>query len=186
MNERIEGAPYAPAQRRRLLESLDLTRTWMFGREAPPAGVQGDVCDVFVGGTPVFASGGNLSFDYGGGGQVSTTADLARFLAALRAGRPFRHPETTAAMWRFIAPEGLAPPRTGVALGPQRWISRFSGAAMEGHAGAWGAHLWLDPRTGAIVAGAVGQRDDSGFAFRLLDDVAACMGRASAADEIRS
>jgi CubicO group peptidase (beta-lactamase class C family) len=42
---------------------------------------------------------------------------------------------------------------------------------MIGHAGAWGAHLWRDPRTGATVAGTVNQRDSGHWAFEILDEV---------------
>jgi CubicO group peptidase (beta-lactamase class C family) len=74
-------------------------------------------------------------------------------------------------MTAWIAPPGLSPPRVALGLGLQQWASPVSGAAMIGHAGAWGAHLWRDPRTGATVAGTVNQRDSGHWAFEILDEV---------------
>jgi D-alanyl-D-alanine carboxypeptidase len=181
--ERLGEESYAQAQRRRLIEPLGLAHTWMVDREPAPSASLRRPAEVWMNGVPVIASGANLGFDFGGGGQVSTASDLCRLLEGLRQGSVFERPQTAADMVGWIAPRGLAPPRVAMGLGMQRWASRFSGAPMTGHAGAWGAHLWFDPRTGASVAGTVNQRDDSGWAFRLLDDVHTALGAAAMHDE---
>jgi D-alanyl-D-alanine carboxypeptidase len=76
--ERLGGESYEAAQRRRLITPLGLTHTWMSDREPRPAAWDGPECDVWINGIPILASGANLSFDWGGGGQVSNAEDLCR------------------------------------------------------------------------------------------------------------
>jgi D-alanyl-D-alanine carboxypeptidase len=167
--ERLSGRPYAAVQRDRILAPLGLDRTWMNIDEAPRG--PRPACDVWMNGVSAMAWGANLSFDWGGGGQVSTVGDLCRFLDGLLSGALFSRPGTLAAMTDWVTPPGLAPPRTALGLGLQAWASPASGAVMIGHAGAWGARLWRDPRTGATVAGTVNQRDPGAWAFEVLDEV---------------
>ena len=169
--ERASRLPYAELQRRRIFEPLGMTGSWMHMREAPPAVMAGLECDVWLNGVPMLAHGANLSFDFGGGGQVMTVADMATFLDALLAGRLFTQPQTLAAMTDWITPAGLTPPRVAIGLGLHQWAAAPGGPAFIGHAGAWGAHLWRDPRTGATVAGTVNQRDLGAWAFDLLEEV---------------
>jgi D-alanyl-D-alanine carboxypeptidase len=167
--ERLSGRPYAEVQRTRILAPLGLDRTWMNMDEAPLG--RRPTCDVWMNGVSAMAWGANLSFDWGGGGQVSTVRDLCRFLDGLLSGALFSRPGTLAAMTEWVTPAGLAPPRMALGLGLQAWASPASGAVMIGHAGAWGARLWRDPRTGATVAGTVNQRDPGTWAFEVLDEV---------------
>lgn len=169
--ERASRTPYAELQRRRIFEPLGLSGSWMHMRETPPAGMADLECDVWLNGVPMLANGANLSFDFGGGGQVMTVADLIAFLDALLAGRLFRRPGTLAAMTDWTAPEGLTPPRVAIGLGLHKYAAAPGGAGFIGHAGAWGAHLWRDPRTGATVAGSVNRRDIGAWAFALLEAV---------------
>jgi CubicO group peptidase (beta-lactamase class C family) len=127
-------------------------------------------CEVWLNGLPAMAGGANMSFDWGGGGQISTAHDLCRFLDGLLAGALFRERSTLDAMTAWIAPPGLAPPRVAIGLGLQQWKSPVSGSLGIGHAGAWGARLWRDPRTGATVAGTVNQSDPGLWAFEVLDE----------------
>jgi CubicO group peptidase (beta-lactamase class C family) len=143
----------------------------MHMRETPPAGMADLECDVWLNGVPMLANGANLSFDFGGGGQVMTVADMIAFLDALLACRLFRRPGTLAAMTDWTTPEGLTPPRVAIGLGLHKYAAAPGGAGFIGHAGAWGAHLWRDPRTGATVAGSVNRRDVGAWAFALLEAV---------------
>ena len=173
--ERASGQPYAELQRHRIFTPLGLSGSWMHMREPPPTGMADRECDVWMNGVPMLAHGANLSFDFGGGGQVMTVADLARFLDALLAGRLFQRPDTLRAMTTWTRPQGLSTPRVAIGLGLQKWALAPSGAPMMGHAGAWGSHLWRDVRTGATVSGGVNQRDPGAWAFRLLDEVHALL-----------
>jgi len=167
--ERLSGRPYAAVQRARILEPLGLDHTWMNLDEANPLPAR--ECEVWLNGLPAMAGGANMSFDWGGGGQISTVGDLCRFLDGLLAGALFSRPSTLDAMTTWTTPPGLAPPRVGIGLGLQQWASPSSGTVGIGHAGAWGARLWRDPRTGATVAGTVNQGDPGLWAFEVLDEV---------------
>lgn len=170
--ERATDKPYHEVQKERILDPLGLGSTWMHDRE-PARGAQAEA-DVWLGGTGILGLGGNLSFDWGGGGQVATVDDLLGFFDALLAGRLFRQSGTLAAMKQWLRPAGMSPPRQAVGLGLQQWRSP-AGAAMTGHAGAWGAHLWRDERTGATVAGTLNTPTGNDWALRLLDEVHAAM-----------
>jgi D-alanyl-D-alanine carboxypeptidase len=127
------------------------------------------VMDVWLGDVPVFSTGLDLSSDWGGGGQVSTVADLCRFLRGLLAGELYTDPATLAASTRWIQPDGLPPQRLGVGLGLFHW--QAGRHALVGHAGAWGVRVFHDPVTGAYVAGTVGQQDDCPWLSDVLDAV---------------
>ena len=169
--ERASGLPYARLQRRRIFEPLGLDGAWMHMREPTPAAMEGLECDVWLNGVPLLAIGANLSFDFGGGGQVMTAEDMSTFLDALLAGRLFSRPRTLGAMKAWITPAGMTPPRAAIGLGLQQRARTPGGPRMTGHAGAWGAQLWRDERTGATVAGTVNQRDPGAWAFEILDRV---------------
>ena len=169
--ERSAGRPYAELQDQRIFMPLGLTGSWMHGRQSPPGDLADRECDVWMNGVSLQGVGANLSFDFGGGGQVMTAEDQIRFLNALLTGRLFDRPGTLAALTDWTTPPGLQAPRTAIGLGVQRWAIPDGSAQMTGHAGAWGAQLWRDPRTGATLAGTVNQRHDGAWAFALLEDV---------------
>lgn len=169
--ERASGLSYAQLQRRKIFDPLGLAGAWMHMREPVPTAMEGLECDVWLNGVPLLAIGANLSFDFGGGGQVMTAGDMSAFLDGLLAGRLFSRPETLKAMRTWTTPAGMTPPRAAIGLGLQQWARTPGGPRMTGHAGAWGAQLWRDERTGATVAGTVNQRDPGAWAFEILDRV---------------
>ena len=63
----------------------------------------------------------DLSLDWGGGGQVSTVADLCRFLRGLLAGELFDDPTTIEMSTTWAHPAHLPPQRLGVGLGLFHW-----------------------------------------------------------------
>jgi D-alanyl-D-alanine carboxypeptidase len=93
--ERASGEPLAGALRRLLdFRGLGLRSTYFESLEPAPRGALTRARQS-LGTTDV--TGFDASFDlYGGGGLVSTTADLDRFFRALLQGRLFRHRETLA------------------------------------------------------------------------------------------
>ena len=93
----------------------------------------------------------DLSFDWGGGGQVSTMDDLCLFLKGLMSGALFKTSATLASMHEWITPPGLAAPRTGVGLGFFR--TSFDGLELWGHSGAWGAKMAYAPAHDLYFAG---------------------------------
>jgi D-alanyl-D-alanine carboxypeptidase len=169
--ELATGRRLADLQRERITDPLGLTATTLAYCE--PGGAAADtgpgVMDVWLGDVPVFSAGLDLSSDWGGGGQVSTVADLCRFLSGLLDGELYADPTTLAASTTWIHPAGLPPQRLGVGLGLFHW--QAGRHALVGHAGAWGVRVFHDPVTGAYVAGTVGQRDDCPWLSDVLDAV---------------
>jgi D-alanyl-D-alanine carboxypeptidase len=169
--ELATGRRLADLQRERIGEPLGLTATTLAYCE--PGGEDADtgpgVMDVWIGDVPVFSTGLDLSSDWGGGGQVSTVADLCRFLRGLLAGELYAQPATIAAAADWITPAALPPQRLGVGLGLFHW--QAGRHALVGHAGAWGVRVFHDPVTGAFVAGTVGQQHDCPWLSDVLDAV---------------
>jgi D-alanyl-D-alanine carboxypeptidase len=160
----------------RRLEELQLRRiTGPLGLAHTSLAYHDDACDgpgvmdVWLGDVALLSAGLDLSFDWGGGGQVSTVADLCRFLRGLLAGELFADPSTAAASTRWIQPSHLPAQRLGVGLGLFHW--QAGSHALVGHAGAWGVRVFHDPATGAFVAGTVGQRNDCTWLGDVLDAV---------------
>jgi D-alanyl-D-alanine carboxypeptidase len=169
--ELATGRRLAELQRERISEPLGLNATTLAYCE--PGGERADtgpgVMDVWLGDVPVFSTGLDLSSDWGGGGQVSTVADLCRFLRGLLRGDLYADPATLAASTCWIHPAGLPPHRLGVGLGLFHW--QAGRHALVGHAGAWGVRVFHDPVTGAFVAGSVGQQHDCPWLSDVLDAV---------------
>jgi D-alanyl-D-alanine carboxypeptidase len=171
---------FAELQRERISDPLGLTHTSLAYHDA--AGPDGlgvtsgrapcdgvGVMDVWLGDIALLSAGLDLSFDWGGGGQVSTVADLCRFLRGLLAGELFDDPATTKAATTWTRPAQLPPQRVGVGLGLFHW--QAGSHELVGHAGAWGVRVFHDPVSGAFVAGTVGQRDDCTWLSDVLDAV---------------
>jgi CubicO group peptidase (beta-lactamase class C family) len=169
--ERATGRSLSELQRERISDPLGLGATTLAYCE--PGGDEADtgpgVMEVWLGDVPVLSTGLDLSLDWGGGGQVSTVADLCRFLRGLLAGELYTDPGTIVEAARWIEPPGLPPQRLGVGLGLLHW--QAGTRALVGHAGAWGVRVFHDPTTGAYVAGTVGQRDDCTWLSDVLDAV---------------
>lgn len=105
-------------------------------------------------------SGHDPSFDsWGGGGLVSTSADLNRFARALFAGEVFRGPESLAEMLTTVpvGDRGFAYARNyGLGLG--RW--EFADTVCWGHPGVWSSAMFFCPSLDAAVSGTTNQMSD--------------------------
>ena len=141
--ERVTGLPLAAAYRALLgFDRLGLRHTYLETLEPEPADEPIRVHQYYKG---LDLSRVDASFDlYGGGGLVSTLADLARFYRALFGGRVFARPATLHTM--------LAIPPTnedddvegdGYAMGIYKVTADH--AACWGHDGAWGIFAFHCP-----------------------------------------
>lgn len=167
--EHVGGAAYHRQQRERILQPLNLTSTAMaYGDDVDLLSLGSDV---YLGDQALLALGCNLSFDYGGGGQMASVDDVLSFGGAVFSGA-LVGAESYRTMTGFTTPSGLVPPRHAVGVGLHQW-STPAGRVLEGHSGAWGARLFRDPATGWIVAGSSHRRDDGAWLDRVLDLVAA-------------
>ena len=145
----IEAATQVPLQdayRSYVLEPAGMSATWLESSTDPPR------CDAVL---PHDLDGSDISgmeptVDWGGGGLVSTTADLAAFLRALVEGRL-----VSASSWhemtRWLSgPEGYY---DQYGLGVGRY--NLGDAQLIGHHGIWGAFAFWAPELEASITGTV-------------------------------
>ncbi len=171
LTEAVTGRRYHDLQRDAIVGPLGLADTYLAYADDPTPDARRHEADIWHEGLPLLSLGADVSFDWGGGGQVSTIADLCRFLRALLAGDLHHERATTASMAHFVTPAGLTEPFDGVGLGLLRW--RAGRRTVVGHAGAWGVRCFHDPSSGAYVTGTVLQRDPCDWlsdAFDAVDD----------------
>ena len=128
-----------------------------YARDPEPDSWTYEVSDFYLGDVPYVTSRINVSFDRGGGGVVSTAADVVRFLRALIDGQLFRNSETLATMLQWRAFPGINSPRAGVGLGIFAEESGQGRVAL-GHSGAYGAKMYVEPESGIYFSGTVNQR----------------------------
>lgn len=154
--ERVTGESYHANLRDRIFTPCDLRDSYLAYRDDPPLGPRRQPeSDVHAFGIPMLSSGKNLSFDWGGGGLVTTARDLLRFQRALAENRPPGSSRILSEMTAWTRPAGLAEPRIGVGLGLFR--TRYPGGELWGHSGAWGAKMDCDQDAGIYFAGTVNQ-----------------------------
>jgi D-alanyl-D-alanine carboxypeptidase len=148
--ERTTGQPL-PAAYRTLLgfDRLGLDHTYFETLEPTPPGV-GAPAHQYVGDID-FATA-DPSFDlYGGGGLVSTMADLATFYKALFTGRVFDEPSTLATMLRQPDARGAR----GFGMGIFR--ATIAGEDCWGHSGFWGSDVEYCPDARLTIVRAINQ-----------------------------
>lgn len=132
------------------------------------------VTDWYAFDVPMVSSGADVSWDWGGGGIVTTTADLLTFIEALMHGELFAKPGTLDAMLEPIPlseSDGVLLRGYGLGIGFQhtdlgpRW----------GHSGAWGAHMYYFPDVDVAVAGTVNDYGSIRAGERLAMEIAAAV-----------
>jgi D-alanyl-D-alanine carboxypeptidase len=95
---------------------------------------------------------------YASGGQVSTTADLAKFITAVMKGHFFKDPKTLdAALAKPELPEKSPSDE-------ERYLGRYlfysterDGVMLIGHAGFWGGVMFYDPKRDLVITGTTNQ-----------------------------
>ncbi len=157
--ETVLGKPLHQALRERLFAPLNLQNTYL-AYTGDPSDLGADrmpESEPWMGQMPCLSTGVSLSFDWAGGGVVSTAAEQATFLRALLQGGLFREASTLSNMTRFAKPEGLGAPRLGVGLG--LFHTRLNGIEFVGHSGAWGAKMVAAPAHDLLVTGTLNRAD---------------------------
>lgn len=147
--EHVTGRRLEAQYRARILTPLGMRATYLEGHGAPrgPA-----LSHPFIGGLDAGRFDG--SFDWGGGGLVSTAGDLGIFIRALLDGRLFSKPATLAAILDTVdAQKGAY--GLGIAHG------RVAGDEVWGHAGFWGSFMYLLPARGLAITGTLNQASAS-------------------------
>jgi D-alanyl-D-alanine carboxypeptidase len=146
--------------RERIFDPLSMDSSYLAYGVYPDASAwEVAVSDFDLGGIPAVSAGINLSFDWGGGGVVSTAPELNRFFRALLEGKLFSNTDTLEQMidWQVIP--GLEEYMSGIGLG----LFRFKGPGgvdFWAKFGAWGGGMIFDPATGAYIAGTQNGRQE--------------------------
>ena len=112
------------------------------------------VSDWYAFDIPMVSVGANTSWDWAGGGLVSTAKDLRTFLGSLMAGDLFEDPETLATMLEFVpldVVDGSVSRGYGLGIG----FTMTDLGPVWGHAGAWGSHMYHFPDHDLTIAGTV-------------------------------
>jgi D-alanyl-D-alanine carboxypeptidase len=144
--ETVTELPLAAALRTLCrLDALGLRSTWLESLEAPRSARS--ICRHYFGDWEV--TGLDPSADlYGGGGLVSTTADLIAFWRALFGSEVYERPGTLASMLDPLAPGSEKLGEAGLGL----FRRVLGGALWWGHTGFWGSGILHDPARGISVA----------------------------------
>jgi D-alanyl-D-alanine carboxypeptidase len=148
--ERAIGQPLATAYRTLLgFERLGLDHTYLETLEPTPRGVDPPAHQ--YAGEIDFAAA-DPSFDlYGGGGLVSTTADLATFYEALFGDEVFDEPSTLATMLQ--APDASGAHGTGMGI----FRTTIVGEECWGHSGFWGSDVEFCPDAALTIVRSINQ-----------------------------
>ena len=171
--ERQTGQRLGAAVRALLdFQRLGLVDTYWEVEEAPPsqtpfAGPQADTVDM---------THANPSFDlYGGGGLISSTADLARFFRALGRGEVFSDRRTLAVL--LAIPDVNRPARDGDRLEGNGLINLTIGRAnCIGHRGFWGQLIAYCPEVDTSIAWTRNNSIEPSPRLRFRDALAGMLG----------
>ena len=172
--EQLHGQSFARLLLHRIYEPCGMDSSWYDAdSDLDPTPWQRDLADVWNGKYSLVSMGMSLSNDWGGGGVVSTAADLNRFMIGLMDGRLFQRRETLAEMARFTVPQGLVN-YAAVAHGLLGFRSP-GGRWLFGHSGAWGAKMLYDPESGFYFSGTVNRRGARGEWMQEIADAVAAL-----------
>jgi len=155
--EHLTGRSLHSQLRERIFDPLGLDHTYLtYATDPESEKWQFDVADFYLGPLAAVTAGVNMSFDWAGGGEVSTASDLNQFLHGLLSGKLFQRAETLDEMTRWHTLPGLTEPTVGFGLGI--YNSRYpSGIDIQGHGGAWGGMMFYEPASDTYISGTVNQ-----------------------------
>jgi len=150
--EKTTGQTLDQQFRKRILEPLNMKNTFFEYYEPTPA--ETNFAHSFLGKIDV-TDKLNTSYDWAGGGLVSTTEDLSKFIQGLFEGKLFRNKET---LNQMIAVK-MHTSKSGKILGYGSGISQyiFNGDTYYGHAGFWGALVAYCPAKKITFCGNINQ-----------------------------
>lgn len=145
--EAATGQPRHEVYRKQVLDPLAMDATYLEGHE-PARGLE--LSHPYLGDFDAIAV--HPSVEWGGGGLVSTVADLARFGTALVNGALFEQSETLKEMRHDKG--------TGYGLGLYTSSTR-NGLTILGHDGYWGTVLLVVPELDLVLAATINKFVDS-------------------------
>ena len=150
--EKVSGETLAQQFRKRIFEPLKMSQTFFEYYE--PAIGSGKMAHSFLGKRDITKIL-NTSYDWAGGGVVSTNADLAIFLKGIFEGKLYKKDSTLSLMITML-PHTLKSGRVSYyGLGLYQYT--FNGEKYYGHGGFWGSIIAYNPTKKIIFCGTVNQ-----------------------------
>lgn len=150
--EKVSGETLAQQFRKRIFEPLKMSQTY-FEYYEPDLG-SGNVAHSFLGKRDITKIL-NTSYDWAGGGVVSTNADLATFLKGIFEGKLYKK-DSSLALMTTVLPHTLKSGRVSYyGLGLYQYT--FNGEKYFGHGGFWGSIIAYNPTKKVIFCGTVNQ-----------------------------
>lgn len=150
--EKISGQTLAQQFRARIFEPLNMTNTY-FEYYEPTIG-NGKIAHSFMGKRNITKTL-NTSYDWAGGGIVSTTADLATFLKCLF-DRKLYTKDSTLKLMTEMFPHRLKSGKVSYyGLGIYQYV--FNGDIYFGHGGFWGSLIAYCPSKKITFCGSINQ-----------------------------
>lgn len=150
--EKISGQSLANQFRSRIFNPLKMNNTYFEYYEVAKG--NGKTAHSFFGRRDI-SNTLNTSYDWAGGGVVSTTTDLALFLSCLFEGKIFKEILTLQKMTAMV-PHNLKTGKIGYyGLGISQYV--FNGDLFYGHAGFWGAFIAYCPDKQVTFCGSINQ-----------------------------
>lgn len=150
--EKISGKTLAQQFRSRIFEPLKMKNTYFEYYEKAQG--NGKIVHSFLGKRDITETL-NTSYDWAGGGIVSTTTDLSLFLKALFGGKLYKNDLTLKAMTTML-PHTLKSGKVSFyGLGIYQY--NFNGDIYYGHGGFWGALIAYCPSKNIVFCGSVNQ-----------------------------
>jgi D-alanyl-D-alanine carboxypeptidase len=150
--EKVTGTPLHEQYRKRLYEPLGLSNTYLEFYEEPRGSAP--LSHAYYGRLDVSADV-NTSFDWGGGGIVSTTEDLNTFYRALLNGRLFKSPSTLEKMLANTDRED----HWNYGFGIKRMV--ICDKAFYGHPGAYSCDAYYCPEEDLSVVLTINQMNSN-------------------------
>ena len=150
--EKITGETLAQQFRKRIFEPLKMSQTFFEYYE--PAIGSGKMAHSFLDKRDITKIL-NTSYDWAGGGVVSTNADLAIFLKGIFEGKLYKKDSSLSLMTTML-PHTLKSGRVSYyGLGLYQYT--FNGEKYYGHGGFWGSIIAYNPTKKVIFCGTVNQ-----------------------------
>lgn len=160
--EKLGGRSLNAELRDHVFRPLGMLDTWIAYAPDPDAKSRNLAsADFWVGPVPIVSQELDVSFDWAGGGAVTTADDLDRFLRGIVSGKLFRHSSTRDEMIRGVPTPSRHGFTGGYGLGIRSMETKFG--PMWGHMGAWGSVMNYFPKYDVSITGTVS---------RLFDDEA--------------
>lgn len=150
--EKVSGESLAQQFRKRIFEPLKMSQTYFEYYE--PALESGNMAHSFLGKRDITKIL-NTSYDWAGGGVVSTNADLATFLKGIFEGKLYKK-DSSLTLMTTVLPHTLKSGRVSYyGLGLYQYT--FNGEKYFGHGGFWGSIIAYNPTKKVIFCGTVNQ-----------------------------